>query len=194
MAFSSVPLLAVGLAMDAAAVSATRGLAVPKVEPRHALSVALFFGGAQAGMPLLGWLAGDKLGTFAAAWGDWIAAAVFFVLGGKMLIEVLRKRAREGDAEAVEEMPAHPFAIGTMALLALATSIDALVAGVTLPMLHAPLVASVATIGGTTAALSVLALYGGRRLGRSFEGRLDLIGGILLVGLGAKVVVAHLLV
>lgn len=193
MPIAALLVLAVGLAMDAAAVSATRGLMVPRVTVKHGVLVAFFFGGAQALMPLLGWLAGDWLGSLVRAWGDWIAAAVFAVLGGKMLWEARKKGAAM--AEGGEEPPAigDPFALGTLALLALATSIDALVAGITLPMMGAPLPLSVATIGVTTAVLSVCALALGRTLGRAFEKRLDIVGGVILVGLGVKVVVTRLL-
>ena len=191
MPIAALLLLAVGLAMDAAAVSATRGLMVPRVTAKHAVLVAIFFGGAQALMPLLGWLAGDWLGSIVQAWGDWIAAAVFAVLGGKMLWEARGKAAEEADNEDPRR---DPFALGTMALLALATSVDALVAGITLPMMGAPLPISVAAIGVTTAVLSVGALLLGRRLGRAFEKRLDIVGGVILVGLGVKVVVSRLLV
>lgn len=194
MSFAAILLLAVGLAMDAAAVSATRGLAVERVEAKHVLAVALFFGGAQALMPVAGWFAGDWLGAFARGWGDWLAATVFFVLGAKMLLEAVKKRRETAPGAAPDAPMAHPFALGTMTLLALATSVDALVAGVTLPMIGAPLALSVVTIGATTAVLAIGALLGARKLGSKFEGRLDLVGGLVLVGLGAKVVVGRLLV
>jgi len=192
MPIASLLLLAVGLAMDAAAVSATRGLMVDRVTARHAALVAVFFGGAQALMPLLGWLAGDWLGSLVQAWGDWIAAGVFAVLGAKMCWEARGKEP--SDADLGERAGRDPFALATMALLALATSVDALVAGITLPMMGAPLPISVAAIGVTTAVLSVGALLLGRRLGSAFEKRLDIVGGLILIGLGVKVVVSRLLV
>lgn len=194
MSFAAILLLALGLAMDAAAVSATRGLAVERVQARHVLSVALFFGGAQALMPLAGWFAGDWLGSIARGWGDWMAAAVFFVLGAKMLFEALKKRRESASEEAAKPPDAHPFALGTMTLLALATSVDALVAGVTLPIVGAPLALSVITIGATTAVLAIAALLAARKLGSKIDGRLDVVGGLVLIGLGAKVVVGRLLV
>ncbi|MFO0611955.1 MAG: manganese efflux pump [Polyangiaceae bacterium] len=196
MWFAPVLLLAVGLAMDAAAAAASRGLAAPEVRFRDTALIGLLFGGAQAGMPVLGALAGERMGAFAAQWGDWIAAAVFFALGLKALVDLRSKKNEEqgegasGDAD--EKIP-RPFALPTLVLLALATSIDALVAGVTLPMMHAPLGAACATIGATTAILSVAALLLGRRLGRAFEGKLDIVGGVVLLGLGVKMIVGHFL-
>jgi putative Mn2+ efflux pump MntP len=187
MSFASILSLAVGLAMDATAVAAARGLAVARVLPRHALLVAVFFGGSQALMPLFGWALGAQLGDLVAAWAPWIAFALLGGLGGKMLWEA---RAEDDDAPPVEP---DPFALRPMAVLALATSVDAFAVGVTLPMLGAPLALSIGTIGLVTAALSVLGLLAGRRFGALVGKRLDALGGVVLVGLGAKILLAHLL-
>lgn len=179
--------LAVGLSMDATAVAAARGLASPELRPRHFVQVAVLFGGAQAAMPLLGYLLGARLGPFLAAWTHWIASSLLFGIGAKMLWET-----RGGD-EPEEEAVGDPFAMGTMLGLALATSIDAFAAGITLPMLKAPLVLSLATIGVTTAALSALGLAAGRRFGALFGKKLDALGGLVLVGLAVKVLAGHYL-
>lgn len=189
MSFASILLLAVGLAMDATAVSAARGLAVPRVLPRHVLLVALFFGGFQALMPLVGWLAGATVGTFVAAWDHWIAFGLLGTIGGKMLWEA------RGGAHDDDEAPAErqdPFALAVMLGLAVATSIDALAVGVTLPMLEAALLPSIVTIGVTTALLSVVGLYAGRRFGTVLGKRLDVLGGLVLIGLGTKILIEHL--
>lgn len=188
MSFVSILLLAIGLAMDATAVAAARGLAVSRLERRHSLLVALFFGGSQALMPLLGWALGAQLGGYVAAWDHWIAFVLLVGLGAKMLWEA-RPGADDDDAPASE---ADPFALRVMAVLALATSIDALAVGVTLPMLGAPLALSIGTIGLVTALLSVLGLHAGRRFGALLGKRLDAIGGLVLVLLGTKILLEHL--
>lgn len=184
--FASILVLAGGLSMDAAAVSATRGLAVPRVTLRHALMVATFFGGAQALMPLGGWAVGRSVGPLVSRWDHWIAFALMGGIGAKMLWE--SRSAGEVEGRAAGD----PFGLRVMFLLAIATSIDALAAGVTLPMLDAPIVLSLVTIGVTTAALSVLGLFAGRRFGALLGRRLDAVGGLALIGLGSKILVEHL--
>jgi putative Mn2+ efflux pump MntP len=186
--FGEILLLAVGLAMDATAVAAARGLAVPVVRPRHMALVALFFGGAQALMPLLGWLVGARVGPLVQAWDHWIVFVLLSALGGKMVYEAL---AGDDDDDG-ESAEADPFALRVMLVLAVATSIDALAVGFTLPMMDAPLVLSLLTIGVTTALLSVVGLLVGRRFGALLGPRLDLAGGLVLILLGAKVLVEHL--
>lgn len=186
MSFAAILFLAFGLAMDAAAVSAAKGLSAPRVGAREAVSVAIFFGGFQALMPLVGWLVGARVGPFVEAWGHFIAFGLLALLGGKMIHE-----ATTGDDEDEGEDPRDPFAPRVMLGLAVATSIDALAVGVTLPMLHAPLGLSLATIGLVTAGLSMAALFVGRRFGKVFGKRLDALGGVVLVGLGLKILVEH---
>jgi putative Mn2+ efflux pump MntP len=178
MSFLSILWLALGLAMDATAVSAAQALARPP-RAREALLVAAFFGGFQAGMPAIGWFAGERLGRVATAWDPWIAFALLVGLGGKMLWEARRAEDRPEDE-------AHPYRLRVLLALAIATSIDALAAGVTLPMLHAPMALSLATIGVVTAALSLVGLYAGRRLGAHVGRKLDALGGVALVAIGVK--------
>ena len=201
MEFPGILALAVGLAMDATAVSAARGLAAPRLLARHVLSVALFFGGFQALMPLFGWLVGSRVGAYVAAWDHWIVFAVFASLGGKMLWEA-RKGTEpapaavgagpgtgatgEAASAGAVNAPADLFGVRVMLLLAVATSIDAFAAGVTLPMLEAPVALSLATIGVTTALLSAAGLFAGRRFGAMLGRRLDAVGGIVLLALAVK--------
>lgn len=186
MSFGAIFFLAVGLAMDAAAVSAARGLATPHILPRHVLLVAGFFGGFQALMPLIGFGVGTRLGPLIQAWDHWIAFVLLGFIGGKMLWE------SRGRPEKETETKKDLYGFTVMLVLAVATSIDALAVGVTLPMLHAPLLLSVVTIGVTTAVLSALALYAGRRFGALLGKRLDAVGGLVLIALGTKILVEHL--
>jgi len=186
MTFGAILLLAVGLAMDAAAVSAARGLATPRVRPRHALLVALWFGGFQAVMPLIGWLVGSRVGPVVKAWDHWIAFVLLSGIGVRMIWEAVREKGEDADVGA------DPYAAKVMLVLAIATSIDALAVGITLPMIDAPLLTTVATIGVTTAALSIAGLMAGRHFGALLGSRLEIAGGLVLVGLGVKILVEHL--
>jgi putative Mn2+ efflux pump MntP len=186
--FGGVFMLALGLAMDATAVAAARGFAAPRIAAKHVLLVALFFGGFQALMPLIGWTVGNRVGPYVEAWDHWIAFLLLGAIGGKMLWEARNAgdEVRSGAGELDH------FALRTLFFLAIATSIDALAVGVTLPMLNAPFVLSLVTIGVTTAALSVAGLYAGRRFGAMLGKRLDAFGGLVLVALGTKILIEHL--
>jgi putative Mn2+ efflux pump MntP len=186
MSFGAILLLAVGVAMDATAVSAARGLAARRVHARQVFLVALLFGGFQALMPLLGWLIGSRLGPVVERFDHWIAFALLAAIGGKMLFEAFTASAKDDPNK--DEL----FRIDVLLALALATSIDALAVGITLPMLEAPLVLSLVTIGVTTALLSGMGLIVGRRFGAALGKRLDIAGGLVLIGLGTKILVQHL--
>jgi putative Mn2+ efflux pump MntP len=188
VSFGAIVLLAAGLAMDCMAVAAARGLATPRIEARHVVSVSVLFGGAQALMPVLGWALGHQLGPLVAAWDHWIAFALLVAIGGKMLWEA------RGPAEGADAPPAGGdlYAVSVLLVLALATSIDAFAVGITLPMLSAPFVLSIATIGVVTALLSALGLLAGHRFGALLGPRLEIAGGLVLVGLGVKILVEHL--
>jgi putative Mn2+ efflux pump MntP len=187
MKLGGILLLAFGLSMDAMAVSAARGLSVRHIRARHVALVAGFFGGFQALMPLLGFLLGATVGKLIAAWDHWIILAVLGGIGGKMLWEAFQPP----DDEALPS-EADAFGFKVMLLLAIATSIDALAAGFTLPLLGAPLGLSLAAIGVTTAVLSALGLFAGHRFGAALGSRLDAIGGLVLIGIGVKTLVEHL--
>ena len=176
--------------MDATAVSAARGMATPRILLRHVMLVALFFGGFQALMPLLGWIVGSRVGPFVQAWDHWIAFVLLGAIGGKMLWEA--RGTKDANEEEKASTDKEPFGMKVMFVLAVATSIDALAAGITLPMLDAPLVLSIATIGVTTAVLSALGLFAGHRFGAILGKRLDFAGGLVLIGLGTKILIEHL--
>lgn len=191
----SVLFMAVGLAMDAAAVCGSRGLAAPKLGLSEAVKVALFFGGAQALMPAIGALAGKGLGPLFEAWDHWVAFALLGAIGLHMLVEAAKRPDIEDELAETPEL----FGLHTLAMLAVATSIDALAAGITLPMLGAPLALSIAVIGVVTAALCVIALFAGRSVGRALGPRfhwfgrgLDAAGGVTLIALGTKILTEHL--
>lgn len=186
MSFLSLEVLAVGLAMDAAAVAASCGFSAPSLRLRHFLTIATFFGGFQALMPLLGYWLGARIGSIVSAWDHWIA---FVLLGGIGLHMIVESRGDHPDEPRSER---DVFSLRMMALLGIATSIDAFAVGITLPMLNAPLTLSLAAIGVTTAALSALGLWIGRRFGTRVGRRLDMFGGVVLVLFGTKILIQHL--
>ncbi|HKU37114.1 MAG TPA: manganese efflux pump MntP family protein [Polyangiales bacterium] len=190
MSFLSLEVLAVGLAMDAAAVSASCGVSTPRLRLRHFLLVAAFFGGFQALMPLLGYLLGARIGSVVSEWDHWIAFVLLGGIGLHMIFE-----ARDADDADDEEEPRSErdlFGLRMLSVLAIATSIDAFAVGITLPMLDAPLSLSLVAIGVTTAALSALGLWVGRRFGARVGRRMDAFGGVVLVLFGTKILIQHL--
>lgn len=176
--------IAVGLALDAFAVAVCSGLATPGVRPGQAATMATFFGGFQVGMPVLGWLAGRWLLEPIQAWDHWVAFALLAAVGGKMIFE----GCRPGSCEARPD----PFRLATLLVLAVATSIDALAVGLTFSLLAASIVLPVITIGVVTFALSFGGVYAGRRFGDWLGNKVEVAGGLLLVGVGVKIVVEHL--
>lgn len=162
-------------------------MSVSAIRPRHVLTVALFFGGFQALMPLCGWLIGASVGSLVQTWDHWIAFALLSIVGGKMLWEA--RGAHDGDEPQCCDESLFGFRV--MLVLAIATSIDAFAVGITLPMLGAPFGTSLLTIGVVTAVLSALGLFAGRRCGAALGQKLDAAGGVVLLILGVKILVEH---
>ena len=179
--------LAGALAMDATAVAMERGLAAERVRARDVLLVGLLFGGFQAAMPILGWLLGTRIGPAVEAWDHWFAFVILGALGARSIWDALRGKKDEPGA-----VKGDVFGLRVLLVLALATSIDALAAGVTLPMLGAPPAPTFVAIGVVTAVLSAAGVVVGKRLGPLFGERIQLVGGVVLVGLGVKILAQHL--
>jgi putative Mn2+ efflux pump MntP len=180
-------LLAFGLSMDAMAVAAARGLSVKRIGVRHVALVAGLFGGFQGIMPLFGYMLGSQVGQAIQAWDHWLIFGVLAAIGGKMLWEAFHH-----DGEQAPLAEAEAFGSKVMLMLAVATSVDALAAGFTLPLLGAPLGVSVISIGVTTAVLSAAGLFAGHRFGAALGSRLDVVGGLVLIGIGIKTLIEHL--
>lgn len=176
--------LAVGLAMDAFSVSITRGMLL-KCNFKYALTIALFFGGFQALMPVLGWLAGEQLAVVVELWAPWIAFLLLFLIGGKMIYEGL---FQEEDEEVCQI-----FSIKDILILSVATSIDAFAVGVTFAFLNTPILLPILIIGLVTFGLSFLGVYIGKKVGHLFEGKIEILGGLILIGIGLKILMEHLI-
>jgi putative Mn2+ efflux pump MntP len=174
--------LAFGLAMDATAVSAARGLAASR--SREIAILPLLFGGFQAAMAALGWLAGVWAGPYIAAWDHWVAFGLLVAIGGKMVIDSRRR----DDADE----PPRPGTAALYLALALATSIDAAAAGITLPLVPAPPWLSLLLIGTITAGCSLAGHVAGRFAGKRFGARLEILGGLVLIAIAVELLVQHL--
>ncbi len=183
--------LALGLAMDAVAAAAVLGLTAPRVRVRDAALVATLSGGFQGAMAALGWMAGAALGAPFARIDHWIAFALLLVLGGRTIVAGWRARATGG----VEPAPgaARVFALGPLLVMAVATSIDALAAGVAVPLLAPAPAVTIALVGGITAVLAFGATYAGRAAGARLGAGLEMLGGVALGAIGIKILVEHLM-
>ena len=184
MGLFTIIIIAVGLAMDAFAVSIVSGSAYKQLEIKHAFRIAFFFGGFQALMPLIGSLAGMSVKQYLANYDHWIAFGLLSAVGGKMIYESFK-------ITPAEEI-FNPSNIFVLLVLSVATSIDALVIGITLSFLQVSIVVAVIVIGLVTFVLSYLGVLLGRKVGHFFENKIEAIGGLILIGLGAKLLFEHL--
>lgn len=186
MPILSIFLIALGLAMDAFAVSITSGITIKNLKKRHALLVGATFGIFQAVMPVLGWLLGQWAYRFISAVDYWIAFGLLLFVGGHMIIQVMQP-----EDEASE--PKNPLYLPTLLTLAVATSIDAFAIGISLSMLRVAIFLPVLVIGFVTFALSFAGVYFGRLFGHFNEKRMEVAGGLVLIGLGTKMLIEHLI-
>jgi manganese efflux pump family protein len=184
-------LIALALSMDAFAVSIGSGVCVPYIKPYHAIRASLAFGFFQFAMPLLGWLLGSAFSSLIRGFDHWIAFGLLAFVGAKMILESFKL---EDPAACSDEERAKGDIrnAGTLLVLALATSIDALAVGLSYSVLGAPILLPSAIIGGVTFALCAAGIEFGKRIGARFERWAELAGGVVLVGIGAKILVEHL--
>ncbi len=180
----SLGLLAVGLAMDAFSVSVCNGMTMHKIEVDLALRMAAFFGGFQMLMPLLGWLGGLGLIDLIAGFDHWVAFGLLALIGGKMVHE-----STQGE-NCERVMNARKLAV--LFMLAIATSIDALAVGLSLAALKVAITTPILVIGAVTFCLSLVGTALGRRFGYLLQNKAELLGGLILIGIGLKIVVEHL--
>ena len=175
--------IAVGLSMDAFAVSICKGLSVRRLKPKHVLIAGLYFGGFQALMPLLGYFLGKQFQSLITSADHWIAFIILGLIGFNMIRE-----ARNGDEEN------HTASMGVKAKLplAVATSIDALAVGITFAFLQVQIAPAVSFIGVTTFLLSAAGVKIGNVFGMKYKAKAELFGGIVLILMGLKILLEHL--
>lgn len=186
MSLISVLLIALGLAMDAFAVSITSGITIKNLKARHALLVGAVFGIFQAVMPVLGWVLGQWAYRFISFIDYWVAFGLLLFVGGHMIMQSMQP-------EDEESGPKNPLHLPTLLTLAVATSIDAFAIGLSLSMLRVSILMPVLVIGLVTFALSFAGVYFGRLFGHLNEKKMEVAGGLVLIGLGIKMLVEHLI-
>ncbi len=172
--------------MDAFAVSVASGLAVSKLRVRYALRMAVFFGLFQAVMPVAGWLLGLGFRRAIQAYDHWLAFVLLAAIGAKMIYESFRLEEAEN--------PSDPMSISVLLVLSVATSIDALAVGLTLTFINVSIAAPALIIGLVTFAISFAGVYLGDKFGHFFEKKIEALGGLILIGIGLKILIEHLTV
>lgn len=174
---------ALGLAMDALAVSIASGAATASGTVFLALKLGLLFGFFQAFMPLVGWLAGTTVADAIAPYDHWVAFGLLGIVGGHMLLASLKA----GEIKAPDTASLY-----VLLLLAIATSIDALAVGLTLSLLDVPVVLAASIIGLVTFGASFAGVFVGRFVGNRFESKAEFVGGIILLIIGTRILIDHL--
>ena len=168
--------IALGLSMDAFAVSITSGIAIKRMHLGHATVIGLFFGGFQAAMPLLGWLVGFRFADWVKAVDHWIACVILAFLGIKMIYESTKLQDKQ--------QVSNPMEFHVLLMLAVATSIDALAVGVTLSFLQISILTPIIVIGSITFILSFAGTYIGNSCGHLLEKKIEIAGGLMLIAIG----------
>lgn len=186
MGFLELFLIGVGLSADAFSVSVCKGLNMRKLNMVHAYIIALFFGGFQAIMPLIGYLLGTSFSKYIEAFDHWIAFVLLAFIGGKMVIEAVKEKDGE------EEEKTDVLKMGELTVLAVATSIDALAVGITFAFLKVNIFFSILIIGVTTFALSLGGVLLGNRFGAKYKNKAEIAGGVILILIGLKILLEHL--
>ena len=191
MTLPDLMLLAIGLSMDAFACAVCKGLALKKMTFKSAAVVGLWFGGFQALMPLIGYLIGAQFADRITHFDHWIAFGLLGLIGANMIREALGADDKEADAQ---QNHGAALSFKSMLTLAIATSIDALAVGVTFAFTGAyhSIGLSVTIIGVVTAALSMLGVMAGSLFGARYEKKAELLGGVILILLGVKILFEHL--
>lgn len=187
MDFLTLFLLSAGLAMDAFAVSVCKGLSMKKTGIAQALIVGLWFGGFQALMPIAGYYAGISFMELISAWDHWIAFGLLALIGLNMIRESLGK-----EDESCGKTQSNPLAFKTMLLASIATSIDALAVGVSFAAMNTVKIWYAASvIGIVTLIFSAVGVKAGHIVGKKMASKAELVGGIILIGIGVKILLEH---
>jgi len=175
-------LIALSLAMDAFSVSVTHGLGNKYFKPTNALKLGISFGLFQAIMPVFGWLAGVSIMDLISGFDHWIALGLLCFIGGRMIYESTKKGA---------EKLINSLTIGTLLMLSIATSIDALAVGMSLSFLNVPIVTPAIIIGVVTFSLSFVGVYLGNHFGHFLGKKVEVLGGVILIAIGLRILLEH---
>lgn len=191
MSFLSVFIIGIGLSMDAFAVSLAKGFCLKKDILKYAFKISFLFGLFQAIMPLIGWFAGTYFENSIKSIDHWIAFILLGFLGGKMIIESIKEFNANDENELACDRDT--LSLKSLIVLAVATSIDALAVGISFGFLSVNIVPSILIIGLTTFILCFIAVVIGKKLGESLQKYSELIGGIILLIIGIKILLEHLM-
>lgn len=189
MNFVELLIIAIGLSMDAFAVSIGKGLSLKKIKLSHALKVGLWFGGFQALMPLIGYMLGSTFADIVSTFDHWVAFVLLSLIGGNMIKESLENDS-DNDCDC-NKKDKNGFGLTTMFTLAVATSIDALAIGVTFAFFKVAIIPAIITIGITTFLFSVAGLKIGHIFGCKYKSHAELFGGVILILIGLKILIEH---
>jgi len=189
----TVLFIAVGVAMDVFAVSLGIGCAGRATDARAKFRLAFHFGLFQGGMTLLGYLLGSTVVSLIANFDHWVAFILLALVGGRMIKEGLEPNDPEAEAGAAERLGDDPSRGGTLVLLSIATSIDALAVGLSMALIQTAVGIASLIIGLTSSAFSLVGLRWGCDLGERFGKRMEVVGGLILIGIGVRILVAHLM-
>ncbi|MCI8519708.1 MAG: manganese efflux pump [Clostridia bacterium] len=182
MEILGVLLIGIGLAMDAFAISICKGLSIKNLSIKKVLIISIYFGVFQAGMPVIGFLLGKGFENMVTAIDHWIAFTLLSLIGINMIREVFKQEEKVDD----------DISFKTMVVLAIATSIDALAVGITFAFLKTNILLSILTIGAVTFIISALGVVIGHKFGDRFEKKAQILGGVILIGMGIKILIEHL--
>ncbi|MDO5294882.1 MAG: manganese efflux pump MntP family protein [bacterium] len=183
MSYLSVFIIGIGLSMDAFAVSICKGLSMKKLAIKQAIIVGLYFGGFQALMPLIGYFLGTSFESKIQSVSSYVAFILLALIGANMIKEAFSKEELDEDAS---------LNFKTMVLLAIATSIDALAVGVSLAFFEVNIYPSILIIGVTTFVISIAGVKIGNVFGAKYKSKAEIIGGLILIGMGLKILLEHL--
>ena len=183
MKLGEIIFIAIGLAMDAFAVSVCKGLSMKKVKWKNTIIIALYFGFFQAAMPILGYLLGSSLSDFVQKIDHWIAFILLAIIGGNMI-----KESTDDELEKRNDK----IDFKTMIVLAIATSIDALAVGITFAFFNVNLLLAIIIIGIITFVLSIMGVLIGNKFGDKLQNKAEFAGGIILIIIGLKILLEHL--
>ncbi len=176
--------LALALAMDAFAVALGTGTVLARLTGRHIFRLAFHFGLFQALMPVIGWLAGQTIVQWVSAWDHWIAFGLLALIGGRMIREALSEEDTETGRDPTRGL--------SLVLLSIATSIDALAVGFSLSVIGVSIWLPALVIGLVAGALTVAGMLIGDRIGNRWGPRVEVLGGLILIGIGLRILVEHL--
>jgi putative Mn2+ efflux pump MntP len=180
----TIILISLGLTGDTLAVSVTTGLAIKRIRFFQAIRIALVLAVFQAAMPLLGWFLGIQIREFILEFDHWIAFILLLLIGGKMILESFKK-----DEEKKEF---NPLKILVLIGIAIATSIDALIVGVSFAFIDIDIFLSVMIIGFSTFMVAMIGVFIGKKTGSLFGKKVEILGGVILIGIGLKILIEHI--